>query len=159
MDVCGNVERSIASVNGDECPFLWYNQELLVASKTRLFQEQRAFISSRTPEGEPNRCPVCHADIKVEPSLPFGDAPCPVCGHLLWFITLTPGTRYFDATNAQGLRDRVHQLLAKHLGIPVEEVDSEGTFFQDLRADSLDIVELVMEFDDAFDELNRGGDA
>jgi anti-anti-sigma factor len=42
-------------------------------------------ISSRTPEGQPNHCPVCGADLKIEPSDPAGDAPCPQCGHLLWF--------------------------------------------------------------------------
>ena len=42
-------------------------------------------ISSRTPEGRSNHCPVCRSDIKIEPSDPAGDAPCPVCGHLIWF--------------------------------------------------------------------------
>jgi eukaryotic-like serine/threonine-protein kinase len=43
-------------------------------------------ISSRTPEGSPNRCPVCGSEVRVEPSNPPGDAPCPQCGHLLWFV-------------------------------------------------------------------------
>ena len=42
-------------------------------------------ISSRTPEGTPGRCPVCGTHLKIEPSKPAGDAPCPRCGHLLWF--------------------------------------------------------------------------
>ena len=42
-------------------------------------------ISSRTPEGAPNRCPVCGNSIRIEPSIPPGDAPCPRCGSLLWF--------------------------------------------------------------------------
>ena len=42
-------------------------------------------ISSRTPEGDPNRCPVCGHRCRVEPSLPSRDGPCPRCGHLLWF--------------------------------------------------------------------------
>jgi anti-sigma B factor antagonist len=42
-------------------------------------------ISSRTPEGQPNRCPVCGDSLTIEPSEPAGDAPCPRCGHLLWF--------------------------------------------------------------------------
>lgn len=55
------------------------------------FQRQQAstgcimVISSRTPEGSPNRCPVCGSSLKIEPSDPAGDAPCPNCGHLLWF--------------------------------------------------------------------------
>src|SRR6516225_4550844 len=43
-------------------------------------------ISSRTPEGMPNRCPVCGAAVRLEPSNPPGDGPCPQCGHLLWFV-------------------------------------------------------------------------
>lgn len=41
--------------------------------------------SSRTPEGERNCCPLCGQDVCVEVSFPAGDAPCPHCGHLLWF--------------------------------------------------------------------------
>jgi anti-anti-sigma factor len=43
-------------------------------------------ISSRTPEGRRNHCRVCGSDLKIEPSVPAGDAPCPRCGHLLWFV-------------------------------------------------------------------------
>lgn len=41
--------------------------------------------SSRTPEGTPSRCPVCGNEVCIEPSTPSRDAPCPCCGHLLWF--------------------------------------------------------------------------
>lgn len=40
---------------------------------------------SRTPEGGPNRCPVCGHDVLLEPSLASGDATCHNCGRLLWF--------------------------------------------------------------------------
>lgn len=42
-------------------------------------------ISSRTPEGDATRCPVCGAILTLEPSRPPGDAPCPSCGSLVWF--------------------------------------------------------------------------
>jgi hypothetical protein len=41
--------------------------------------------SSRTPEGEPNRCPICGNRVVLEPSDGTRDAPCPNCGCLLWF--------------------------------------------------------------------------
>lgn len=41
-------------------------------------------ISSRTPEGEPQRCPVCGNEARVETSAVSGDATCPSCGSLLW---------------------------------------------------------------------------
>lgn len=46
--------------------------------------------SSRTPEGEPHRCPLCGNALRIEPSRPPGDAPCPHCGHLLWFPERRP---------------------------------------------------------------------
>src|SRR5262249_46648111 len=42
-------------------------------------------ISSRTPEGHPNRCPVCRRRLRLSPSWPSPDAPCPHCGSLVWF--------------------------------------------------------------------------
>jgi len=62
---------------------------------TRTHQDFKCAImipSSRTPEGQPNRCPVCNSVVRMEPSTPPGDAPCPQCGQLLWF----PGTTDFD---------------------------------------------------------------
>ena len=52
-------------------------------------------ISSRTPEGEPNRCPVCGKTVRLEPSGPIGDAPCPHCGHLLIFVAFDAGVWLF----------------------------------------------------------------
>jgi hypothetical protein len=48
-------------------------------------------ISSRTPEGQPNVCPVCGRPARVEPACLSPDAPCPSCGHLLWFPFAAPG--------------------------------------------------------------------
>jgi rubrerythrin len=50
-------------------------------------------ISTRTPEGQPNYCPVCGKIVVMEPSQPFGDAPCPHCGCLLRFEPLDVGIR------------------------------------------------------------------
>ena len=43
-------------------------------------------VSSRTPEGQPNQCPLCGKSVRIEPSHPTNDAPCPHCGHLLFFV-------------------------------------------------------------------------
>lgn len=41
-------------------------------------------VSSRPPEGVPNRCPVCGESVVPGPSEPAGDTPCSHCGHLRW---------------------------------------------------------------------------
>jgi anti-anti-sigma factor len=48
-------------------------------------------ISSRTPEGLPNRCPVCDDEFRLDPSSATGDVPCPSCGTLVWFANMLPG--------------------------------------------------------------------
>ena len=55
--------------------------------------------SSRTPEGEKNRCPLCGHAVCIEPSRPPGDAPCPHCGTLLWF----DGQSFYESTDSQTL--------------------------------------------------------
>ncbi len=46
--------------------------------------------------------------------------------------------------------DKVKQIIMDKLGVSEEQVTPEASFIDDLNADSLDIVELVMELEDAF---------
>ena len=47
--------------------------------------------------------------------------------------------------------DRVKELVVEQLGVDAEEVTNEASFIDDLGADSLDIVELVMAFEEEFE--------
>ena len=49
------------------------------------------------------------------------------------------------------LEDRVSEIVAEQLGVRREEVVAEASFIDDLGADSLDIVELVMAMEEKFD--------
>ncbi len=49
------------------------------------------------------------------------------------------------------VEDKVVGIVSEQLGVPKEEVARESSFVDDLKADSLDVVELVMEFEDEFD--------
>ena len=64
--------------------------------------------------------------------------------------------------------DRVKKIVVEHLGVEAEKVTEDASFIDDLGADSLDIVELVMAFeeefgveipDDAADSILTVGDA
>ncbi len=48
------------------------------------------------------------------------------------------------------VEDRVKELVVDQLGVSAEEVVPESTFVDDLGADSLDIVELVMAIEEEF---------
>lgn len=47
--------------------------------------------------------------------------------------------------------ERVKNLVVEQLGVNAEQVTPEATFVDDLGADSLDTVELVMAFEEEFD--------
>ena len=49
------------------------------------------------------------------------------------------------------IADRVKELVVEQLGVEAEEVTEGASFVDDLGADSLDIVELVMAFEEEFD--------
>ena len=49
------------------------------------------------------------------------------------------------------IEDKVLQIVSEQMGIDKSELTRETSFVDDLNADSLDTVELVMEFEDEFD--------
>jgi acyl carrier protein len=59
----------------------------------------------------------------------------------------------FAITGEHGMSvaERVKQIIVEQLGVDENQVDPSASFVDDLGADSLDIVELVMAFEEAFD--------
>jgi acyl carrier protein len=49
------------------------------------------------------------------------------------------------------LSNRIQSIVAEQLGVEVAEVTKDASILDDLGADSLDVVELVMTLEDAFD--------
>jgi acyl carrier protein len=49
------------------------------------------------------------------------------------------------------IEEKVNEMIVKQMGVNKEQVKPETSFINDLGADSLDTVELVMELEDAFD--------
>ena len=48
------------------------------------------------------------------------------------------------------VEEKVKEIISKQLGVDQSEVTPEASFVEDLGADSLDTVELVMAFEEAF---------
>jgi acyl carrier protein len=49
------------------------------------------------------------------------------------------------------IEDKVKKIIAEKLSVDVEEVVPEASFVDDLGADSLDLVELIMSMEEEFD--------
>lgn len=52
---------------------------------------------------------------------------------------------------AAEVEQKVKQIIVEQLGVDEAQVDMTASFVDDLGADSLDLVELVMQFEEAFD--------
>jgi acyl carrier protein len=118
--------------------------------------------------GRPWACPEIHSfgcvlpeprDIKCAPNLiSNGDA-------VNW---ASVKRKQVEETDMSDIADRVKKIVIEHLGVDEEKVVEGASFIDDLGADSLDTVELVMAFeeefgveipDDAADTILTVGDA
>ncbi len=51
----------------------------------------------------------------------------------------------------KAIEEKVIEIISEQMGVEKSEISRETSFINDLNADSLDTVELVMEFEDEFD--------
>ena len=56
-----------------------------------------------------------------------------------------------DEVDVQAIENKVIEIISEQMGTEKSEISRETSFINDLNADSLDTVELVMEFEDEFD--------
>ncbi len=56
-----------------------------------------------------------------------------------------------ESADVQAIEKRVIDIISEQMGAEKSEITRETSFINDLNADSLDTVELVMEFEDEFD--------
>lgn len=55
------------------------------------------------------------------------------------------------STSGASTTERVKSIIVEQLGVAAEEVNESASFIEDLGADSLDIVELVMALEEEYD--------
>jgi acyl carrier protein len=69
----------------------------------------------------------------------------------MWNTSLPIEQRVNDVVSRLTLEEKVKQIVVEQLGVDEGEVTPSASFVDDLGADSLDTVELVMAFEEAFD--------
>lgn len=52
---------------------------------------------------------------------------------------------------AENIEDRVKKIISEKMDVPEDKISTQTSFVNDLGADSLDTVELVMQLEDEFD--------
>ena len=66
-------------------------------------------------------------------------------------LALHPRNQLGDPCVMSSVEERVKKLICEQLGVKEEEVKDEASFVEDLGADSLDTVELVMALEEEFE--------
>jgi acyl carrier protein len=56
-----------------------------------------------------------------------------------------------SSNSEESIEDKVKKIVVEQLGVKPEEVNNKASFVDDLGADSLDTVELVMALEEEFD--------
>jgi len=56
-----------------------------------------------------------------------------------------------DDVDVKSIEEKVIEIISEQMGVEKSEITRQTSFINDLNADSLDTVELVMEFEDEFD--------
>ncbi len=56
-----------------------------------------------------------------------------------------------EDVDVQAIEEKIIEIISDQMGVAKSEIRRETSFINDLNADSLDTVELVMEFEDEFD--------
>jgi acyl carrier protein len=67
-----------------------------------------------------------------------------------WITGGRPLTQ-FERSNFMSVEDKVKKIIAEKLSVDLQEVVPEASFVDDLGADSLDLVELIMSMEEEFD--------
>jgi acyl carrier protein len=58
--------------------------------------------------------------------------------------------RMINVANLENLEEKVINIVSEQLNVAKDEITLSSNYLDDLKADSLDLVELVMEFEDEF---------
>jgi acyl carrier protein len=58
--------------------------------------------------------------------------------------------RFYESKAIAPVRDKIFRIVCENLGVNKEDVSPHSAFLEDIGADSLDIVELVMEVEEEF---------
>src|SRR6476659_2613761 len=75
---------------------------------------------------------------------------CPDCPASAGFKCCATNTNRTNFMAEKSIEEKVKDIIVEQLGVNPEQVTPQASFIEDLGADSLDIVELVMAFEEEF---------
>ena len=76
---------------------------------------------------------------------------CEHCELIIYYCLRPSGPSYLQGGNLMSVEEKVKKIIAEKLSVDLDEVVPEASFVDDLGADSLDLVELIMSMEEEFD--------
>lgn len=110
-------------------------------------------IPSGASDRDSARCPSCNAKIHIESAILFGDATCPTCEASFGFVQFSNDVRFFDPEIEPSIREHLIKILSARLHVELDQITNHSDLLDQLKLDSLDQVELIMELEEEFDWL------
>jgi hypothetical protein len=89
--------------------------------------------------------------VQIEPSRPYGDAPCPNCGTLLLFVQVGRYALFVTGEEAEAMRERIRTFWQDDDITREETIRQLQSVLAKQGADSMDVVELVMGLEEDFE--------
>ena len=103
---------------------------------------------SQETEFTTNCCPSCKTDIRVEPSILFGEMACPKCSKRLWYLVAADSARLFDFESSTDLQKRAITFIAQRMEVDADELSADPSILNNLETDSLEALELLMDLEE-----------
>ncbi len=100
------------------------------------------------PSVQPNQCPLCEAEVKVDGTLLLGETSCPHCEKKLWFLAAPDEARFFDYENSGDLREKTSPFVAERLDVDRAQLIANPNMLNELEVDSLEALELLMDLEE-----------
>ncbi|NND97110.1 MAG: hypothetical protein HKN47_07270 [Pirellulaceae bacterium] len=104
--------------------------------------------SKEKPIVHQDRCPLCEAEVHVEPTALFGDMNCPSCDQKLWYLNAADSARFFEHQTSGELQDRAISFIAERLEVDKTQLAANPKMINELETDSLEALEMIMDLEE-----------
>src|SRR5438132_4386697 len=88
--------------------------------------------------------------LRARPGIPLRHAAVRYCIDQIWARPRARTPNQEEGRMADANFDKFRSIIAEQLGVDVEKVTPDASFTEDLQADSLDLVELIMAFEEEY---------
>ena len=100
------------------------------------------------PSHQTNRCPLCQSEVRVEPSVLFGDTQCPGCDKKLWYLAAANDARFFDFEASAQLQQRTYEFVSERFEVDADELRANPKILDERDVDSLEALEMLMDLEE-----------